>query len=493
VPNATRASLRRPVLLLLTLALALPVGCARNPVSGWPELVLVSTAREVEIGREEAAKVEKSIGYVPDRALQLWVQEIGKRLAVHSPRQDVEYHFYVVDMVEPNAFALPGGHVYVSRGLLALVNSEDELACVLGHEIGHVAARHAVQRATLATPFALVLGIPTAIVGSVSDVLGDVVGGVSSLATGVVIAPYSRQQERDADRIGLKLVAAAGWDPRAMSAFLHTLEREEALAAGGSRRPSFFDSHPSTPSRVRDTAEFAETLEVAPRDAIAADRPALLARLDGLLVGANPEQGVFEDELFMHPVLGFGIRFPAGWQTANTQSYVAASDPDDSKVLVVLQLAAEGSDPLAGAEADGLEEAAAERLEKVRIEDLEAVRFEGERRGSGFDLTWIAHRGHVYRVIASAPTAEFRRRRVMLQGVANSFHSLAEAERKRILEDRLRVARARSGESLAALVERTGSSWSAEKVAVANGRRVEEPLEAGELLKVPLLQRFRAS
>jgi predicted Zn-dependent protease len=439
VPNATRASLRRPVLLLLTLALALPVGCARNPVSGWPELVLVSTAREVEIGREEAAKVEKSIGYVPDRALQLWVQEIGKRLAVHSPRQDVEYHFYVVDMVEPNAFALPGGHVYVSRGLLALVNSEDELACVLGHEIGHVAARHAVQRATLATPFALVLGIPTAIVGSVSDVLGDVVGG------------------------------------------------------GGSRRPSFFDSHPSTPSRVRDTAEFAETLEVAPRDAIAADRPALLARLDGLLVGANPEQGVFEDELFMHPVLGFGIRFPAGWQTANTQSYVAASDPDDSKVLVVLQLAAEGSDPLAGAEADGLEEAAAERLEKVRIEDLEAVRFEGERRGSGFDLTWIAHRGHVYRVIASAPTAEFRRRRVMLQGVANSFHSLAEAERKRILEDRLRVARARSGESLAALVERTGSSWSAEKVAVANGRRVEEPLEAGELLKVPLLQRFRAS
>ncbi len=490
MPARLRAPLRWLVLVLAALALAAPFGCARNPVTGWPELVLVSTAREIEIGQEEADKVEKSIGYVPDRPLQRWVQQIAQRLAAHSPRRDVEYHFYVVDMIEPNAFALPGGHVYVSRGLLALVNSEDELACVLGHEIGHVAARHSVQRATVATPFALVLGIPTAIVGAVSGILGDVLGGVSSLAAGVVIAPYSRQQERDADRIGLKLAAQAGWDPRAMSGFLHTLERDQQLAAGGPRRPTFFDSHPSTPSRVRDPAEFAGSLEPAARNAIAGDRASLLARLDGLLVGENPREGVFQEELFLHPVLGFGIRFPEGWKTANARSYVAASDPDDEKVLVVLQLAAEGNDPVAGARADGLDEEVTGRLEPVGIHGLDAVRFEGERRGAGFELTWIAHRGHVYRIVASAPRAEFGRQRATLRDVARSFHALDESERARILEDRLRTARSRDGESLAALVERTGASWSAEQAAVANALEAEEPLEAGRLVKVPLPERF---
>ena len=484
----------RPLLAgVVALALAAPVGCARNPVSGLPGIVLVSTQREIEIGQEEADKVEKSVGYVPDRPLQRWVQEIGARLARHSPRQDVEYRFYVLDMIEPNAFALPGGHVYVSRGLLALVNSEDELACALGHEIAHVAARHSVQRVTVATPFALALGVPTAVVGAVSENLGGVLGGVSSLAAGVVIAPYSRQQEREADRVGLRIAADAGWDPGAMASFLRTLEREEELSRGGPRRQGFFDSHPSTPSRARETAKAAESLEPAPRDAIAGDRDALLARLDGLLVGPNASQGVFEETLFLHPTLGFAIRFPEGWQTASAASYVAAADPADPDSVVVLQLAAEGHDPLAGARADGLKEDAAERLERFEVDGRAAARFEGERRGSGFEITWVAHRGHVYRIVATSPRDGFAQRRAAFRKVALSFHDLREEERARIREDRLRAARAEPGETLEALIQRTGASWSAGEAAVANGIETGTPLEAGHAIKVPIPTRYGTS
>ena len=143
-------------------------GCAMNPVTGRPDFVLTTTEGERKIGEDAAREVEESMGLTEDPALAAYIEAIGKRLAMQSPRKDVEYQFYVVEMVEPNAFALPGGFVYVSRGLLALANSEDELAGVLGHEIGHVAARHSVRRMSAAAPFALVAGITGGAVGLVS-------------------------------------------------------------------------------------------------------------------------------------------------------------------------------------------------------------------------------------------------------------------------------------------------------------------------------------
>ncbi len=479
--------------LAAALVLALPVGCARNPTTGRPDLVLVSSEREREIGREEAAKVEQSIGHVEDPVLQEWVSSIGSRIAGFSPRQDVEYRFHVLDMIEPNAFALPGGHVYVSRGLLALVNSEDALACVLGHEIAHVAARHSVRRVTVATPFALALGLPTAVVGSISDTLGSVLGGVSSLAAGAVIAPYSRQQERAADRLGLELAAQAGWDPTAMARFLHTLEREEQLKRNGSRRPRFFDSHPSTPSRVRNTERHAGGLERGPRSPSASTPSALLDRLDGLMVGENPDRGVFVDGSFLHPELGFAIRFPEGWRTANVNSYVAAVEPAHEDILSILQLAGEGDDPAAGAVADGLDEEVAKKLEPVDLGGLAAVRIVSTRRGKGFDLTWVAHRGHVYRIVGTGPEGKFERLKPIFREVAFSFHPLTEAERDRIEVGRLRIARARAGESLEALIERTGSSWSVEEAGIANGIEGGGELGAGQPVKLAIPERHAGS
>jgi predicted Zn-dependent protease len=460
-------------------------------VSGRPEVVLVSTAKEREIGREEAEKVDALMGLVTEARPGAYVQEIGRRLAEHSPRQDVEYRFHVVDTPEPNAFALPGGYVYVSRGLLALVNAEDELAGVIGHEIGHVAARHHVQRVTLATPFAIVLGLPAAIVGTVSKTLGSVVAIPGQLTGGLVLAGHSRKQEREADRIGMQIAASAGWDPGALSSFLYTLEREDELNLGETRETDFFDSHPSMPERVEDTAKLAETMEWNPSQPIAAGHKALLDRLEGLLVGPNPAEGVFAEGDFLHPELDFALSLPPEWETQNQPQFVIAIPPDGGgKTAIVLGLIEEGEDPVEAARADKLDERLLESLEHLEINGLRAARVVTEVRGSGFDLTWIAHEGRVYRIASVSPASEFARHRDTFLGVAESFRPLRGEDRARIREDRLRVRAAREGESLEGFLERTGGTWSPSQAVVANGLGDDLRLGHGQLLKVPIPQRY---
>ena len=492
----TPANACRPIPTLLfafaltSLALA-GAGCAVNPVSGRPEVVLVSAAQEREIGREEAENVEAQMGLVSDARPEAYVQQIGRRLAEHSPRQDVEYSFQVVDAPEPNAFALPGGYVYVSRGLLALVNSEDELAGTIGHEIGHVAARHHVQRLTLATPFAILLGLPAAIVGTISKTLGAVVAIPGQLTGGLVLAGHSRKQEREADRIGMELAASAGWDPGALSSFLYTLEREDQLVHGETRGTDFFASHPAMPERVDDTAELARTMEWTPSKPIAANRRALLDRLEGILVGPNPAEGVFVEDDFLHPELDFILSFPPEWKTQNRPQFLIAIPPEgEGRTAIVLSLAEEDDDPVEAARADRLDEGALQKLERIEINGLPAARVVTEKQGSSFDLTWIAHGKRVYRIASVSPASEFARHRDTFLGVARSFRPLHAEDRKRIREDRLRLRPGRKGESLEAFLERTGGTWTPEQTAIANGLGDDARLDGGQLLKVPISQRY---
>ena len=181
-------SLSRVILTALLLLQA--SGCAVNPVSGRPELTLVSEELEIKLGTEEAEKIEQQMGLVPDEEFTRYLNRLGKRLADESPRPNLDYRFHVVDMAEPNAFALPGGHIYVSRGILALANSEDELAGVIGHEIGHVAARHSVRTISKRGPFAVLFGVASGLAGLVSQLVGNLIGGVGELTQSVIFSPY---------------------------------------------------------------------------------------------------------------------------------------------------------------------------------------------------------------------------------------------------------------------------------------------------------------
>ena len=482
------------------LVLALASGCAQNPVSGQPEFALMSTEKEREIGAAEAKKIEEIIGFLPDTKLVSYVQAVGRRLAQQSPRADIEYTVQVVEMAESNAFSLPGGYIFISRGMLALINSEDELGGILGHEIAHVAARHGARRLNVAVataPLRLATGIAGLATSVVSPRLGMGIAGLGEAASGLVLAPYSREQEREADRVGQDIAAKAGYDPNALSTILATVEREEELRRDGPPRQSFFASHPAIPERVQNTVRQAGEFVRAPAAPIATDRTDFLARLEGLLIGADPAQGVFVESRFLHPELDFTLRFPPGWTAENRGAAVVGRTREKDAILV-LTVAGKGSDPMGAARA--FEQEVGVKLQNVaarEINGLRAVRATAQAqspRGSAIlDLTWVAHGGLIYHLAGIYPSGGPAAYPRLVEESALSFRPLTAADRAQIREARMRIVQAREGERLEDLVRRTRSVWSPAETAVANALPAGARLEAGQLVKVAILQPYRGS
>jgi predicted Zn-dependent protease len=480
----------RPVplaaLSLLGLLAAGAFGCAAEREMVHSHSVLMSTSAEEEIGDEAAESVENKLGFYDDPDIQAYVQSIGERLARNSPRREVRYQFHVVEMIEPNAFALPGGHVYVSRGLLALVNTEEELACVLAHEVAHVALRHHAYR-ELEERKAKVIGAVATLVGAAAGGAGGaLVAAQSGMAAAQgMLAAYGRDQEREADWLGQEIARDAGWNPLGMASFLESLDREARLRHGASRRVNYFDTHPGSVERLAKATVRYEHATPLPDDR--RGRADFLEAADGLIVGQNPDEGFFVGQRFIHPALDLTLRFPDGWETFNEHSAVRAVSPRRN-AMVILELQGDGDDPKAAAQ---------EYAEKVGVplDDPQASRINGnlafrarthlDLEGSKVkaDVTWIAYDGHIYRIMGVVPVGrlagggEFAR-------TARSFRRLGASERDRLRVTRMRVAVAEPGETIDALSLRTRNSWSHDETAVMNGRAVDEPFAGGETVKI---------
>jgi predicted Zn-dependent protease len=471
-------------------------GCARNPVSGRPDAVVVSEKGEIEQGNEAAKMVEEQMGLITDPALEAYVDSIGQRLAAHSPRKNLVHEFHVVDMVEPNAFALPGGHIYVSRGLLALVNSESELATVMGHEIGHVAARHSVTRQT-ANVTLLPVRIATALggwaVGIVSPGLGNVVSGVGNIPGSVALAKYGREQEREADRLGQDFAAEAGWDPKALSSFMHSLARETELHGDDPDRFSFFQSHPTSPERSEKAIEYAAGLQIATGMPAPLPKRDLFGKLEGIVVGMNASEGVFIDNRFLQPDLGVGLVLPEGWAAHNLPRAVIAQH-ESEKANIVLELAGEEDDPLTAADAALTKMNVRANLRATKVGPLRAVETDFEtgswRNKVRVHITWIANDGLVYQILGVATKDLFDAVRPLIDATIASFHALSPAELAEVKENRLRVTTAKSGEDLDALITRTDSQWSKPETEVSNALEGDYVLENEELIKVSLPETY---
>lgn len=475
-----------PFLLLFLLA----SGCARNPVSGLPEPVLTTEKGEIKQGNESAEWVKSEIGLVEDPDLEAYINQLGQRLARRSPRKSIEYRFYVVDMVEPNAFALPGGHIYISRGLLALINSESELAAILGHEIGHVAARHSVRRQTAHAPL-LPIQIASAIGGAataiVSPRLGQIVTNAGQLPGAFVMAAYGREQEQQADELGQQIAAAAGFDPEALATILHSLSLEEKLSGNDPDRTSFLQTHPPSPKRAVDAEKYGRDIVQASGQPPALSRRAFLEKLDGIIIGPDVALGLFVGDEFMHPVLGFAFELPSGWEKTNSPEAVIAEQPDGS-AQVNLMIPAHGTDPMVTAQALAHHTRLDEPPQATEISGLKAAQASTRRNGTkgpmNIQITWIAHQDLIYRIVGAAPSNEFADMRPILERSAQSFHSLTGEDRKNIKETRLRLVVAAPAEDLEELGKRTGNIWSAEQTAIANGLQVESNLQPGGLIKI---------
>ncbi|MDJ0790202.1 MAG: M48 family metalloprotease [Myxococcota bacterium] len=471
-------------------ACGLALACAVNPVTGESEVSLLSPAQEIALGRQGAAEVEASIGLVRDPVVAGYVQAIGERLARHSPRRDVAYHFAVADMAEPNAFALPGGWIYISRGLLAISNSEDELAGVIGHEIGHVAARHAAQRETrrVGAQGGAMLGA----------LLGGVLGGASGAQLGASsaqvagagwIASYGRDQERQADEVGQKMAAAAGYDPAGITLFLSTLARDSALKRGVKTRTGFLDSHPLTEDRVAATRARARAIAVQPAPAIAPDREAFLRRIQGIAIGPDPRAGVIDGRRFLHTGLDLAVVFPEGWPIENRPEVVVAQSPQGTQPagIFAVEIQAGSLDPAAAAarfeQESGLRFVRSGSTPVAGAPGFRALAQSPDGR-TAFDLRFVAHGSRMLRFTGASAVSNHAALERRFAAAADSLRRLDDREHRLLVPLQLRVARARPGETLSALSERAGNQWGVSETAVANGIREVIRFQGGELVKV---------
>jgi predicted Zn-dependent protease len=315
----------------LAAALALAAACARNPVTGKRELSLVSKEQEIEIGKQGAQEIQQSIGRYPDPKVQAYVESIGKKMAARSERPELPWSFTVLDDPTVNAFALPGGPVFVTRGILTHMNSEAELASVLGHEIGHITARHSVQQLSKAQLAQVGLGLGMILSEDIRQY-----GQLAGAGLQLLFLKFGRDAERQSDELGFEYMTRAGYDPREMPHVFTTLARA-SQAQGGGRLPEWLSTHPDPENRAGKAAERAATVKGAAT--LRAGREEYLAHVDGMKFGEDPRQGFFQGNAFLHPDLKFRIDFPAGWQTANTAAAVVALSP---KKDAIVQLAAAG-------------------------------------------------------------------------------------------------------------------------------------------------------
>jgi len=291
---------------------------------------------DIAIGRAEHPKLVKAFGgeYRNPR-LQAYVDEIGRSVAARSEMPDPPYRFTIVDSPIVNAFALPGGYVYVSRGLLALAASEAELASVLGHEIGHVVARHTAQRLTraeLLTAGQILLGVFGAATGAPTGIASDLLqqGGMA------YIQGFSREQEFEADLLGTRYMVRAGYDPQAVVSFLETLREQSQLEArmrclppGTVDEYNIMATHPRPIDRVQRAVQAAA---VVPATNPRVGRDNHLHHIDGMLFGDNPREGVIDGQHFLHPELRFTFQVPTGFRIANTPRAVIARNCGDATI-----------------------------------------------------------------------------------------------------------------------------------------------------------------
>lgn len=319
--RASLGALRAVHLALLSVLGLFIASCSTNPATGEKQFTaFMPAASEANVGAEEHSKILAQYGAVDDAQLRAMVTEVGGRIVPFTERPDVRYTFTVLDTPDVNAFALPGGYVYVTRGLLALANNEAELAAVIAHEIGHVTARHSAERYSRS----VATGLGTTLLSVLLD--SDGANDLLGLGSNLYLSSYSRTQEHQADTLGIRYITQAGYDPYAMASFLTALERntelkKKEMGSGAGSAPSYFSTHPVTQERVSKT--LAEAGQQNYNDKAVVNHEGYLNMLQNLVYGDSAAQGFVHTGRFVHPKLGFAFTLPKGFTIQNGAKEIA--------------------------------------------------------------------------------------------------------------------------------------------------------------------------
>ncbi|MCP3979626.1 MAG: M48 family metalloprotease [bacterium] len=460
---------------------ALLGGCMVNPATGKRQFSLISEPQEIQIGRENDRAITTQLGLYDDEGLQQYVQQLGSEIAASSERPHLEWTFRVVDDPVVNAFALPGGYIYITRGIMAHMNNEAELASVIGHEIGHVTGRHGVSQMSKQQLFQLGLGVSAVLA---PEQFGEY-GALAQAGLGLLFLKYGRDDERQADDLGLRYLVTAGYDPRPMTDMFDTLGRVSA-AAGGERLPGWMSTHPLPENRQTRIARQIEQLGLDLASAPTNERT-YQRRIENMVFGADPRQGYFRGGRFYHPQMRFQAEFPESWRHANQrEAVIGVSESQDA--LVALTLAPEDSAQAAlGAflEQPGVTRKGAAPRTPRRLPSAGAVFDVATQSGAATGVTvFVEFDDQVFRLLGYTTSERWPELRTTLIRFCSEFGRLTDRRALDVKPARLRVVRVGESLTLEAFARRYDASVPVETLALINRLDPGERLRAGGAYKV---------
>ncbi len=464
-------------------------GCSINPATGQQSFTgLMSEQQELQVGKQEHPKILKQFGGAYDHeAVSKYVDDLGQRLAKVSELPNLKWTFTVLDDPIINAFALPGGYIYISRGLVSLAESEAELAAVLGHEIGHVTARHTAQRYS-----------KSVLAGIGSTVLGIVVGGpagdLANFASQAALASYGRGHEMEADELGMRYMTKLGYDPKAAPAFFKKLAEHTELSArmkgekGQQSHYSIFSTHPDTQKRIEATSKIARSY---PADLNIENRQVFLSLIDGLDFGESIRQGIIDGQTFIHPDLRMEFTVPEDFTIINKPTLVAATHKNGSAMVFGMGRKDHGRLPMTRY----LTEVWANKYNLRDVQPLEINRMEAatgvvriknkKREVRDVRFVSIGDERDIFQFQFITPTNLTKQMELPFRHTTYSFRRLSYREAKAIKGFQIDLHRVGRGDTISSLasrmkVEKLKEDW----FKVLNKEILRDGLQAGETVKL---------
>ena len=456
--------------------------CAVNPVSGKQELMLLSEGDEIKLGIETDTQVIEEYGVFEDPKLTAYLNDFCQRLGRVSHRSQLTYRFKIVDVSVVNAFAVPGGYVYFSRGILALLNSEAELAGVMGHEIGHIAARHSAKQYSRAQLAQLGLGFGGIFVDS------PIISGLAKFGAGMLFLRFSRDHERQADDLGVEYASKAGYDATQLANFFETLER---MNPGSDRSglPGWFSTHPSPENRVQAVRARAKEWQqkLGLRDWKINHDP-YLKEIDGLMFGDDPRQGYVDEHIFYHPNLRFQFPVPAKWKLSNKPSQVQmVSEREDA--IILLYVTSDSSSREAVRTFVSKTNANVIRTDATQVNGLSTQRVVSEIRTQQAIyrlLSYFIEKGrHVFVFHGLTLIDRFQNYGPPFENTMRQFRELSDPRRINVKPDRIRIRTTRTSDTLENVLRSYGvQNEKLKEMALLNGGNLDQVIPANSLIKV---------
>jgi len=474
---------------ILTVALGL-AQCTTNPATGESQFTaFMSPAKERQVGAEQHPQILAQYGGAyDDPAVTAYVNRIGQQLAEHAELPAEQFTFTVLNDPLVNAFALPGGYVYITRGLMAYANSEAELAGVIGHEIGHVTARHTAERYSRAN----VAGLGSQILGVL---LGSPeVGQLAQQGSQLYLLSFSRGQELEADKLGIRYITRIGLDPFAQADFLDTLRRYsdlEAKMAGQEQAGNdFLQTHPNTAKRVREAIEEAEGTDIQPHQ-MPRYPERYLEVVDGILYGEDPAQGLVRGQKFIHPKMGFVFEAPEGYKIANTPEAVVIQAGENSGVIFDAGTAPAGTSMSQYITQTWAKDLSVSNLRQFTVNGMPAASGGAlaSSQGGRVEVQFVAVRmegERVFRFQMVSPAPAPDALKAGFNQLVNSFHKITSAERAEAKPYRVRVVTVKAGDTLNGFAQRMPftDSYNLDRLLVLNGLQAASDLKVGQKLKI---------